>query len=102
MRKLPPYLSRIWHATVGQWYMLTGLIPSGSVYIVSLMRDKKPLKYCNFDQNFTFWGDSCAHPPLPIRSNVARDSRPTVYTYTTYTPNFVWIRLLCHLPGTKN
>jgi len=27
---LTPYLGQIWHATVGQWSMLTSLISSGS------------------------------------------------------------------------
>ena len=39
--------------------------------------------------------------PIPLfwcRPNLARDSRPMVYTYT---PNFIWIHSLCHLTGMK-
>jgi len=36
--------------------------------------------------------------PVLIPGNFPCDSWPTV---NAYVPNFIWIRLLCHLPGTK-
>jgi len=94
-----PYLDQIWHATVGQWSTLTGLISSGSVYCVA--NEEKKLPKCrNFDPVFTFLEalvSICLYKPGP---NLAANSTslPTVYANT---PNFIWIRCLCHLPGTK-
>jgi len=44
------------------------------------------------------FGGSCVQPQYQARPNLAANSWPTVYAYT---PNFIWIRLLCHLPRTK-
>jgi len=46
------YLDQIWHAVVGQWSMLTGLMLSGSVYCV-VDAGQKTQKYRNFEQIFT-------------------------------------------------
>jgi len=76
---------------VAHWSMLTRLILSGSVYCRPCGAEN--LKCCNFDQIFTFLGTLV---PIPF---TAGNSRPKVYAYT---PNFLWIHLLCHLPGRKN
>jgi len=48
------YLGQIWHATVGQWYMLTGLMSSGSVHCVA-DAGKKTADILQFQQNCHIW-----------------------------------------------
>jgi len=83
--------------TVGQLSMLTGLISSELVYSVP-MRGKKTVTKLQFWPNFHIFGGSCTHPHYCSGPNFAGNSRPTVYAYM---PNFIWNRLMCHLPGTK-
>jgi len=87
-----PYLDQIWHATVGQWSMLTGLISS-----VSLMRENCQNSAILANFFLQFW-ELLGPSSLLIQAKFGTGSKPIFYIYT---PNFTWIRLLCHLPGSK-
>jgi len=67
------YLGRIWHATVGSAVVYAYTL--NLIWITVLCRPcraKKPLKYRNIDQIFTFYESSCAHLPLPIRNKFGK------------------------------
>jgi len=86
------YMGQIWHATVGQWSVLTGLMSSESEYCVAnagqktaeisqfrpsfhnfiwthLLSHLLGTKKNNFGHMLTFGGGGCCtQPPLPIRA----------------------------------
>jgi len=61
-----PYLGQIWHASVGQWSMLTGLISCGSVYC--LARAGKNYRNVTISTIFSHFLGSYVRPPLSVRA----------------------------------
>jgi len=60
---------------------------------------QKTLKCRNFDQIFTLWRTLVPIPLYQFAPNFSGNSRPM---FCAYTPDFIGICLLCHLPGMKN
>ena len=73
-----PYLDYIWHTTVGQWSMLTGLISSVSVYCVTNGGQKTAemlqCRNVTISTKFFTFGGCCAHPRLPIRIQIWQET----------------------------
>ena len=82
-----PYLGQIWHATVGQRFMLTGLFSSWSVYCVAQVG--KRCRNVAISTKLSHFGrllcDLCPFLYQSV-SNLAANSRPMVYAYT---PNLI-------------
>jgi len=72
-------MGQMWHAIVGWWSMLTGLMSSGSIYCVAGVGQKSQ-NIAN-GPYFHISGGSCAYPLYQSGPTLARNSRPTVYAY---------------------
>jgi len=77
---------------------LTCLVSSASVYCVAHMGKNCRNVAILTKLSHLGGGGSCVHPFYESGPNLTTNRRLTVYAYT---PNFIWIRLLCHFPGTK-
>ena len=85
---------------MGQWSMLTGFVPSGSVYCVAQAGEN--CRNVAIWPNFHILRDLVSISFYQFGPNLAANMGVLFAAgLRLCAPNFIWIRLLCHVPGTK-